>query len=703
MVDQKSYALTISVLCVLGGLAGCRGKAPQPTPKSKEPGAAAPAWVKLAPPPIDPRTTLPNVGFIEDANKKRYFFRTDRLSLRAKKPLTNEELLDALKETGATELLPPPMPQLSRGSRPPDPKSGKREPRPAQWGQLRIPGTPGNDQLAKRQAELLKAFSSGKRLNFSSPEAANAVGYLLLHNSRLGDRRPAVLDSYLTPTQLLTSTSETSRDPNYPLSTLNFQMMDMRRAWRLAQGASNTSTKPVRVAIVDQGFRDAATGLSFAGGVIEKGANEDGLGFGVPSIFNDWHGMTCASAVGATVNDSTGAAGSAFFLNKASPTTSPFNVELVAVSVPEPTISSFARYILRAVDRDAGGGAADIVSMSWSLACDGPCRELGQADGWTPLSDALEAASKVAPVFVSAGNSGWDLDQHPNEYQACGASSVNCIHCATADCPLDRYFRIPCESPNALCVGGLTGGSKRWVTGMTEKASNYGKAIAAWGPAQFVVVNPPDSSLPFLWVSGTSLATPFVAGMLAFSETTWPLGKRPAAKDVRALLARHSRGVSDIEPDIQTGVLSAYELVRENIELFEDKHEPDDTLADAKAKVLPDPKAIFTLHDANDRDLFAFSIPAQECADVTATFDYILDSPRGNLQVKLFKELAEQSATLEQRSAIDERSEDGMLKLTAKLCTGDYSLEVSQTDRLTTPYSVSFTQENPPAPTALVQ
>lgn len=439
---------------------------------------------------------------------------------------------------------------------------------------------------------------------------------------------------------------------------------DLWRAWQLSQVAKPVKAMDIWVAVVDQGFGRSTTGL-----VWDKALpNAAALDAPPEPASVRWHGAMCGSALNATVGDGYGAAGSALLGSGAQISRLvDRSIRTLAVVVPRSGWADLARGIT-----DAVRAGANIVSVSYSGPCDALCQ---RTSGSTIPTAVAEANRAGVLVLFAAGNQNRNLD----------APGVNYLGCETTD---------------AICVGALDRQPIRWELTDRSFGSNYGEALSFFGPGCHVWLNPdPGSSVPYQ-AHGTSLATPFVAGMLALVQSSW--GQTFNRQQLEQYLNESGARFTGLDTTVKNRMFDVYKLMRRStpttlrrvdapppsktneLPLMADSREPNETVAAAnQVAALSDDDELLSLHSATDRDVLRIS--SSQCEQVRVSVDYLQDDERGTVTVAFQPGAGVLQATPAQYAP-------SLISLSANLCTGDHYLNVSASDGFTTGYTVRLTR-----------
>ncbi len=246
------------------------------------------------------------------------------------------------------------------------------------------------------------------------------------------------------------------------------------KAWDTTTGSTD-----VLVAVIDTGIRYSHQDLrsqmwANPGEIAGNGIDDDGDGYvdnvyGIDVINGDGdpmddhgHGTHCAGTIGASANDGYAHVGVAW------------EVRLMACKFLSAQGSGYTSGAVECIDFAVAKGAK-ILSNSW-----------GGGGFSQSLYDSIERAENAGVLFVAAaGNSGLDTDRSPQYPSAYDHDNIIAV------AAIDR-----------------TGGLASW--------SNYGATTVDLGaPGVDIFSTVADSDSSYAYYSGTSMATPHVAGVLA--------------------------------------------------------------------------------------------------------------------------------------------------------------------------------------------
>lgn len=285
------------------------------------------------------------------------------------------------------------------------------------------------------------------------------------------------------------------------------------RAWRALSLAGRFNNR-VTIAIFDAGFK---SNNDMARADISGGYNVQN-----PAACGDnpcpWHGTGTSSAAFAVADNGYGAAG------PAGPVADP-----ILVQSPD-DLWSYVKYPIRLLLTGLAKPRVINISATFLLPA------LPAAVAKAALSVAT-ATLRLAGVLVvaAAGNDGLNLDER---------------ECFLGACWYKRSA-FPCELGNVLCVGGMDWNSRNRASG-----SNYGGNVDLFGPYS-VWVTDPDALNQATLASGTSLASPFVAGVAGLVMAANPSLSVGEVEDLLVKSAHRDNG-----PDVGNAVNAAAAVVR---------------------------------------------------------------------------------------------------------------------------------------------
>jgi subtilisin family serine protease len=246
------------------------------------------------------------------------------------------------------------------------------------------------------------------------------------------------------------------------------------KAWDVTIGSTD-----VLVAVIDTGIRYTHQELRNQmwvnpDEIADNGIDDDGDGYidnvhGIDVINNDGdpmddhgHGTHCAGTIGASANDGYAHVGVAW------------KVRLMGCKFLSAQGSGYTSGAVECIDFAVAKGAK-VLSNSW-----------GGGGFSQSLYDAIKRAQDAGVLFIAAaGNSGLDTDNSPSYPSAYDLDNIIAV------AAIDRY-------------------------GQMASWSNYGKVTVDLGaPGVDIFSTVADSDESYAYYSGTSMATPHVAGVMA--------------------------------------------------------------------------------------------------------------------------------------------------------------------------------------------
>ncbi|MBA3780984.1 MAG: S8/S53 family peptidase [Nocardioides sp.] len=356
----------------------------------------------------------------------------------------------------------------------------------------------------------------------------------------------------------------------------------MVEAWQLMDSIRQLRTDPfVVLAVLDRGFwLDAAGAPNVApgqpasdlgAGVMQINLNNEGTPAGgmAPSGMA-WHGNAVASSSAGLVNNAAGAAGSGGTV--ATPM-----LFLTDISIDQ---------ILRCVRMCAAWGI-DVLNMSigtWD-----------QTELWFPTSSWNNtfqfAADNDVVMVAAAGNDNLDL-------------------------PDDRNVRPATRTPGVLTIGALDAADNK------ASFSNHGSSINLWAPGTAIPVAPDGNNPAGSRPSGTSFASPIVAGVAAMMRSANPALN---AHEIRRLLVETGWNGSGPVGKGLDAYAALFAAVKQTLP---DDSEPNNTPATARGLIPTGPGGAlqpglgpFTARStANDPDYWHFTV--DRFSTVTVAVDW---------------------------------------------------------------------------------
>eukprot|EP00584_Thalassiosira_punctigera_P005395 CAMPEP_0172545124 /NCGR_PEP_ID=MMETSP1067-20121228/15122_1 /TAXON_ID=265564 ORGANISM="Thalassiosira punctigera, Strain Tpunct2005C2" /NCGR_SAMPLE_ID=MMETSP1067 /ASSEMBLY_ACC=CAM_ASM_000444 /LENGTH=780 /DNA_ID=CAMNT_0013331809 /DNA_START=135 /DNA_END=2474 /DNA_ORIENTATION=- len=248
--------------------------------------------------------------------------------------------------------------------------------------------------------------------------------------------------------------------------------------WALTESKPNKYlNSPVKVCIVDTGYDSSHEDLP------KVGVTSTNTGYGDPLQDGDGHGTHCAGVIGAVGNNGRG---------------------IVGVN-PDPTKFSF--HIAKALNDDGMGTASSVLKGIKGCISSGS-KIISMSLGGGPKSSIFnelykEAYDNDVLVFAAAGNVGAMRDDYPASY------------------------------PLVVSVGAVDRFRNR------ANFSNWNDQLELMGPGKDIVSTFPGNGYGML--SGTSMATPYVAGVAAL---VWGYFPQCSNQQIRNVLARSARSMT---------------------------------------------------------------------------------------------------------------------------------------------------------------
>jgi major intracellular serine protease len=258
---------------------------------------------------------------------------------------------------------------------------------------------------------------------------------------------------------------------------------------RATENGARNDNEPIIVAVLDTGVDPNHPDLQ---GILLEG--QDFTGEGIGSADENGHGTHCAGIVAATKTAAEGPLGVA----------APINVKILPIKVLGKKGGGGFQAIEKGI-RYAMMQNVDVISMSLGAGLE--FSDINSKSN--PLSNALikEAIDAGILVIVAAGNEACELGGKCRHDTGLFPKSYN------------NYTVLPCANEGVICVG---------ATSADETLASYSNYKASGTSSEFRTqpdINAPGTNIYSTWptnlgknyntISGTSMATPFVAGMAA--------------------------------------------------------------------------------------------------------------------------------------------------------------------------------------------
>jgi len=267
------------------------------------------------------------------------------------------------------------------------------------------------------------------------------------------------------------------------------QDIGVAEAWRTLELAGALGRR-VKVAVLDAGFvvnPDFPTRRTIHPARAYNVPNSWGCSTG-PGC--GWHGTSVVQALAGQPDNGFGAAG------PAGPV-----ADLVLIQSPSADVGQMLGYAATVLSVFSGPDRPRIVNMSFGFNVPAGLFIVGN------LFDLFTGALHGGGTLVVGAADNWNRDVDALD-EFLGIKWENNIY-------------MPCESAHVLCVGGLGWNSReRAVTG-PDRGSNWGSnpadanSVDLYGPYFLWAAHAVDAGNPLYRASGTSVATPFVAGIAA--------------------------------------------------------------------------------------------------------------------------------------------------------------------------------------------
>lgn len=267
------------------------------------------------------------------------------------------------------------------------------------------------------------------------------------------------------------------------------QDIGVAEAWRTLE-LTGALSRRVKVAVLDAGF---VVNPDFPARrtIHPAGAYDIPNGWGCSTGPGcGWHGTSVVQALAGLPDNGFGAAG------PAGPV-----ADLVLIQSPSADVGQLVGYASTVLSVFSGADRPRIVNMSFGFSLPAGLFIVGN------LFDLFTGALHGGGTMVFGAADNWNRDVDALD-EFLGITWENAIH-------------MPCESAYVTCVGGLEWNRNVRAITAADRGSNWGSnpadpnSVDLYGPYFLWAAQAVEAGNPLYRASGTSVATPFVAGVAA--------------------------------------------------------------------------------------------------------------------------------------------------------------------------------------------
>ena len=267
------------------------------------------------------------------------------------------------------------------------------------------------------------------------------------------------------------------------------QDIGVAEAWRTLE-LTGALSRRVKVAVFDAGFVPNADFPS-------RRTIHPAAAYNVPSGWGcstgpgcAWHGTSVVQALAGVQDNAFGAAG------PAGPV-----ADLVLIQSPSGDVGQMVRYAATVLSVFSAADRPRIANMSFGFEVPAGLFIVGN------LFDVFTGALHGGGTLVFGAADNWNRDVDALD-EVLGITWEEAIH-------------MPCESAYVFCVGGLDWNSRSRAVSAADRGSNWGSnpgdsnSVDLYGPYQLWAAEAVVPGNPLYRAAGTSVASPFVAGVAA--------------------------------------------------------------------------------------------------------------------------------------------------------------------------------------------